>query len=85
METMVIIQKDGREYRGIGMVETIWKVCTSIVNSQLRSSIVIHDVLHGFRQGWGSGTEIMEAKLKQQLAGIVHEPLFRVFIDVSKA
>lgn len=27
----------------------------------------------------------MEAKLAQQLAEIVHKPLFRVFIDVRKA
>ena len=28
---------------------------------------------------------IIEAKLEQQLVGIVHEPLFQVFIDVRKA
>ena len=56
-----------------------------IVNSRLRSSIVLHDVLHGFRQGRGAGTAIIEAKLEQQLAGIVHEPLFQIFIDVRKA
>ena len=33
--TMVLIPKGSREYRGIGLVETIWKVCTSIVNSRL--------------------------------------------------
>ena len=27
----------------------------------------------------------MEAKLEQQLAGILHKPLFKVFIDVRKA
>ena len=27
----------------------------------------------------------MEAKLEQKLAGIVHEPLFQVFLDVRKA
>ena len=27
----------------------------------------------------------MEAKLEQQLAGILHKPLFQVFIDVRKA
>ena len=83
--TMVLIPNIGGEYRGIGLVETIWKVCTSIMNSRLQSSIVLYDVLHGFRHGRGSGTEIMEAKQEQQLAGIVHKPLCQVFIDVSKA
>ena len=57
----------------------------SIVNSRIQSSIVLHDALHGFRKGRGTGTAIIEAKLEQQLAGIVHEPLFQVFIHVRKA
>ena len=32
----------------------------------------------------GTGMAFMEAKLVQQLAGIVHKPLFYVFIDVRK-
>ena len=41
---MVLIPKGGGDYRGIGLVETIWKFCTSIVNIRIRSSIVLHDV-----------------------------------------
>ena len=83
--TMVLITKGKREYRGIGLVETIWKVCTSIINSWLRSYIVLHDVLRGFRQGREICTAIIEAKLEQKMVGIVPEPLFQVFIDVRKA
>ena len=46
-KTKVLITKVGGGYRGIGLVETIWKVCTSIVNSRLQIYIVLHDVLHG--------------------------------------
>ena len=67
------------------MVETIWKVCTSIVNSRLRSSIVLHDALYGFRMGRVTGRAIIESKLEQQIAGISHKPLFQVFVDVRKA
>ena len=63
-KTMVFIPKGRGEYRGIGLVKTIWKVFTSIVNSRLQSTIVLHDVLHGFRQGRGTGKSIMEAKLE---------------------
>ena len=83
--TMFLIPKGDGGYRGIGMVETIWEVYTSIVNIRLQSFIVLHDALHGFRQGRGTGTAIMEAKLEQQLAGIVHEPLFQIFIYVKKS
>ena len=53
----------------------------SIVNIRLQSSIVLYDALHDFRQGRGIGAAIMETKLEQKLAGIVHEPLLQVFID----
>ena len=56
-----------------------------IVNSQLQSTIVLHDTLHGFRLGRGTGLAVMEAKVEQKLAGMVHDPLFEVFIDVQKA
>ena len=82
---MFLILKVKRGYRYIRLVETIRKVCTPIVNSWLQSSVVLHDVLHGFIQGGRTGTAIIEAKLDQQIAGIVHEPLFQVFIDVRKA
>ena len=84
-KTLVLIPKGGGEYIGIGLVDTIWKFCTSIVNSRTQSSIVLHDVLHSFQHERGSVTEIMEAKIEQQLTGIVHEPLFRVSIYVKKA
>ena len=66
------------------MVDTIGKVCTSILNSGLQRFIVINDVLQGFRQGRGTGTAITEAKLEEQLAGIFHVPFFQVFINVRK-
>ena len=33
--TMVLIPKGKGDYRGIVLVETIWKVCTSIVNIRI--------------------------------------------------
>ena len=39
---------------------------------------------YGFREGRGTGTAKLEAKLVQQLTRIAHEPLFQVFLDVRK-
>ena len=64
-KTIVLIPKGKGEYRGKGGGYTIWKVCMSIVNSRLQSSIVLYDVLYGFRQGRGTWTVIIEAKLEQ--------------------
>ena len=33
----------------------------------------------------GTGTATLESKLAQQLAGLAHEPLFHIFMDVRKA
>ena len=74
-----------RGYRGIGLIEVICNVCASIVKNRLQSTTILHDVLHRFRQGRGTGTAIMEENMEHQPAGVIHEPLFQVFIDVQKS
>ena len=37
------------------------------------------------KPGGGTGTATLDAKLSQEPAGIAHEPLLQVFIDVHKA
>ena len=70
--TTVIIPKRGGEYRRIGLVEVLWKVWVLITNNRLRTSITLHDALHGFRQARGAGMVTMEAELSQKLAGLYH-------------
>ena len=38
--------------------------------NNLRTSISIHEYLHGFSKGMGTGMDTLEAKLAQQLEGI---------------
>ena len=49
---MVLIPKGKGEFRGIGQVEVIWKLLTIILHRRLTTGIKLHDVLHGFREGW---------------------------------
>ena len=84
-ENMVLIPKWKCEYIFIGLVEVLWKVCAVVVNFWLERSAVLHDALHRFIAGIGTGTATLEAKLAQQLSGIAHKPLFQVFLDVRKA
>ena len=56
-----------------------------MVDYWLNRGVVLHDALHRFRWGRGTGTATMEAKLTQQLAGLAYEPLFQVFLDIHKA
>lgn len=82
---MVLIPKANGDMRGIGLLEIIWKTCSSIINSRLQDSIQFHEALHGFRKQRGTGTAILETKLLMQRAQIQGKPLYMVFLDLSKA
>ena len=64
-QTVVLIRKVKKEYRGIGLVEVTWKVAAAILHCRLTTAITYHDALHGFRVGRGTGTATLEAKLLQ--------------------
>ena len=67
---MVLISKGKTEYRGIGLVEVMWKVVAAILHRRLTTAITYHDALHGFRAVRGTGTATLEANLLQQLAAM---------------
>ncbi|KAL7548851.1 hypothetical protein ACHAWF_012112, partial [Thalassiosira exigua] len=83
---LVLIPKGGGGYRGIGLLEPIWKVLEAVMVMDGRLNIVdLHDCLHGYRKARGTGTGILEAKLAQQLAYLEQCPLYGIFIDLRKA
>ena len=69
-QVVVLVPKEGKDYRGIGLAEVMWKLVAAILNRRLAASITFHDFLHGFRAGRGTGTATLEAKLLQQLAAL---------------
>ena len=79
-----MIPKGKGEFRGIGLVEVVWKILTLILHRQL-AAIKLHDVLHGFREGRGTSTATLEAKLLQKLAAMREEVLYVIFLDLTKA
>jgi retron-type reverse transcriptase len=82
---MVLLPKAGDSSWGIGLLEVIWKLLTSIIDGRLKAAISFHDALHGFRPGWGTTTAIIKAKLFQQLASIQQVPVFKILLDLKKA
>jgi hypothetical protein len=82
---LVLLPKPAGGYRGIGLLEAIWKVCSSIVDARLKTSITLHDSLHGFRSSRGTGTAILELILRMQYSHIKHHPLYLIFLDLTKA
>ena len=84
-QVVVMIPKGRQEYRGIGIVEVMWKVVAAILHRRLTASITYHDFLHGFWAGRGTGTSTLEAKLLQQLAAFRGEVLYVIFLDLHKS
>jgi hypothetical protein len=81
---MVLLPKPDGSSQGIGLLEVLWKLLTSIIDGRLKAAISFHDALHGFRPHWGTTTAIIEAKFFQQLALIQQVPVFEIFIDLKK-
>ena len=76
---MMILLKVEWGYIGIGLLGFILKIYEFIMNNRLQNAITLHNVLHSFGQGRGSGTATMEAKLAQKLSGLCCEPIFQGF------
>ena len=84
--TLVLIPKPSSdEFRGIALLDVVYKLVSQIMNLRIQSKITFDDAIHGFRPGRGTGTAIMEAKLLMQLHRRTGIPLFMVFIDLKKA
>ena len=66
---LVLVPKPDREgkFRGITLLEVVYKLLSSIINCRLSAAISLDDGLHGFWKGRGTGTAIMEAKILSQL------------------
>jgi hypothetical protein len=81
---VVLIPKGGGDYRGIGLLEPIWKIIERVMDRRL-NAIPIHESLHGCRDGCGTGMAVIEAKLAQQLAHLEQRSFYGVFLDLKKA
>ena len=82
---LVIIPKGTSNTWSIGLIDTLWKVVEALIDTRLRASLQLHDVLQRLRAGRGTGADIMELDLAQELTNIDQDPLFLVFLDFSKA
>jgi hypothetical protein len=73
------------QYRGIALLEVVYKLVSSIINKRLADKIKFHRAIHGFCRGRGTGTATIMAKLRMQLAMRTTTPLYWVFLDLKKA
>ena len=81
---LVLIKKGTNDTQVIVLLETLWNIVEALIDTCLRASLQMHDVLHRFRARRGTGTAIMRLKLARELAGIYQDPLFLVLIVPGK-
>ena len=63
LTTTVLIPKgNSGDFRGIGLLEVVWKVIENIIDTRLKCA-PLHNALHGFRTGRDCGTGIMEVEV----------------------
>ena len=67
---LVLIPKGTTDTWGIGLIETMWKVVEALIDTCLRASLHMHEILHGSRARIGMRTAIMELKIYQDLSSI---------------
>ena len=81
---LVLISKGNADTRRIALLEVVWKVVEAVIDTQIKSVVQLHYVLHGFCTGRGIGTAIMDLRLAQELENVYHDPIFLVFLDLRK-
>ena len=83
---LVVIPKDDKcGVRGIGLLESIHKLVSQIINIRMGNTIEFCDDVHGFRRKRGCHTAIGETKLKMQIAACEFDTIYQIFLDIRKA
>ena len=82
---LAVIPKPDGGTRGLGLLDILWKLVEAIIDTRVKRSVKLHDILHGFVPHRGTGTAIIEAKLQQELASILDKVLYQLFLDLKKA
>ena len=82
---IVLIPNGKNDTQSIGLLEFLWKVVEAIIETCLRVSVCLHDILHGFHEGRGTGMAILELNLVQELSSIYQAPHFLVLLDIQKS
>ena len=67
------------------MIEALCKVLEAIIDTRIKTVVVLHDALYVFFTRRGTGAAMMEIKIAQDIASINQDSLFLVFLDICKA
>lgn len=73
------------QYLGVGLVNTVLKVFSCIMNDRIVKGIEYHNFVHGFREGRGTSTAMLEVKLLMDHGTFTDNTVYQVLIDLKKA
>ena len=66
-------------------MDTVWKVVEEVIYTRIKTVVQLHNVLHVFFAGRGTGTAITDIKLDKELESVDQDPLLLVFLDLRKS
>jgi exonuclease III len=83
---LVLLPKNGStEFRGISLLDCVYKLISTCINTRAARNIQFHEGIHGFRAERGCQTAIYEAKADMQARQEAGSTYHQVFLDLSKA
>ena len=84
-KALLLIPKGGKCFGRMVLMEVLRKKCAVILYHRLCIAITFHDIIHGLQAGRRTGTSSPEVKILQQLASMMKEVLYEIFMDLHKA
>ena len=82
---VVLLPKGNGEYRGVRLIEVLWKIISGLNNHIIGVVVSYHDTLNGVGVGIGTSTDSFESNMLQRLTKMREEVLYEVFLDLKKA
>ena len=70
--------------RGIEIIDILWEVVKAIIETRIKTVVILHGILHGFCPSRGTEAPINELNMAQEIASIDQDPLLLVFLDLWK-
>ena len=81
---MLITKGDRRGFRGVDIVEVLWKTITITLNWRLTSYIQLHDVIHVLWSGRGMDTASLKSNMLQHTTSMKEAVLHDILLDIQK-
>ena len=75
----------GSDFRGIVIVEVMWKKVSGIMNLRLTLAIYFHYTIHSFFPSQGTGTASLESNLLQKRITMIEEIQYDNYLYLHKS